>query len=68
MKRSILAAAVAAISLTACGASVKMAMQMDKAHQQKLAASRMTVSDVTSSVKNVPTQFLTDIKAIWNPT
>lgn len=62
MKRSILAAMVVAVSLTACGGSAKMAMKMDESNQQKLASNKMVVADVTASAKDVPDQFLSEVK------
>lgn len=54
---------IIALSLTACaGGNAMMVKQVDKTNQQKLAANKMTVADVTSSVKDVPARFLTNVK------
>lgn len=61
-KRNVLAAAVVAVALTACGGTAKMAMQMDQMNQLKLADNKMVVGDVTTSLKDVPDQFMAAVK------
>lgn len=61
-KRNILAAAMVAASLTACGGSAQIAMHMDQMNELKLADNKMVVSNVTTSLKDVPDQFLASVK------
>lgn len=62
MNRRLLAAVTITLFLSGCGGSAVVPVRMDRANQQKLAADKMTVADVTSSVKGVPAHFLTNVK------